>query len=210
MSQTLRADAQAVLLAAYGGKLKHDEMGFTEQQVMYWLVQERDRLMERDIDKTEESYQPDPAYFSIYGDDGDAIEIKWSTDREWCYIDLPGGDPPYCLYDRGVRIEPVIGGGMPFLRTPRNWVNMNPELAWMEGHIPWELHPGKIVFPTLGFGEIKKVVLWIIESKSVNPDKPLRIPSRHRAECRDYVLRLMGVGRQDVIQDAIDQTHAMK
>ena len=47
MSQdTLRADAQGVLLAAYGGELSHDEQGFTEQQVMFWLVQERDRLMD--------------------------------------------------------------------------------------------------------------------------------------------------------------------
>ena len=52
---TLRADAQGVLLAAYGGELSHDEQGFTEQQVMFWLVQERDRLMERDIDKSGEN-----------------------------------------------------------------------------------------------------------------------------------------------------------
>lgn len=200
MSQdSLRADAQGVLLAAYGGELSHDEQGFTEQQVMFWLVQERDRLMERDIDKNGEQYQPDDAYYS-------QLEVvpEWDAARGRARVKLPSM-PPSVMYDRGIRLEPVMGGGAMFVRVPRNFCNVNPELSFLEGNWAWEMGNGEIIFPNMGQLDMPaKIMLYIIQTKTVDPDSPLRLPSRHRAECRDRVLQLMGVGRQDTRTDGND------
>lgn len=200
MSQdTLRADAQGVLLAAYGGELSHDEQGFTEQQVMFWLVQERDRLMERDIDKSGENYQPDDSYYS-----GMEAFPEWDSTRGWAKISLPSM-PPSVMYDRGIRLEPIIGGGAMFVRIPRNFCNVNPDLAYLEGNWGWEMGQKEVIFPNMRRSEMpSKIMLYIIQTNNVNPDEPLRLPPRHRAECRDRVLQLMGVGRQDTRTDGRD------
>lgn len=200
MSQdTLRADAQGTLLAFYGGEISPDEQGFSEQQVMFWLVQERDRLMERDIDKNGELYQPDDAYFSPM-----EVTPEWDNNRGRAKIALPSM-PPTLMYDRGIRLEPVIGGGAMFVRVPRNFCNVNPDLAFLEGNWAWEMGDQEIIFPNMRRSEMPgKVMLNMIMTKSVKPDEPLRLPARHRAECRNLVLQIMGGGRQDTKTDGRD------
>ncbi len=202
MSQdSLRADAQGVLLAFYGGELSPDEQGFDEQQVMFWLVQERDRLMERDIEKDGEQYQPDDAYYSQM-----EVVPVWDKNRGWAKIPLPS-IPPSVMFDRGIRLEPVMGGGAMFVRIPRNFCNVNPDLSYLEGNWGWEMGQQEVIFPNMAQLEMPdKIMLNIIQTKTVDPDSPLRLPARHRAECRDRVLNLMAQisGRQDTRTDGND------
>lgn len=197
---TARLQAQALLLLVYGGKLSHDEMGYTQEQVALWLLQERDRLMERDIAKDGEAFQPDASYFTVY----EQQEVVWDPASQVCYVPLPNGNPPWCPFDRGVRVEPGEGMGATFIRTPYNWCQSNPRLAWLEGNIPWELRPGKILFPTMRWGDVGKVRLMVIESGARDIDKPMAMPPRMAAECRDMVMQRMGFGLQDNRQDARD------
>ncbi len=199
--QTLREVAQSVLLLAYGGKLKHDEMGFTEAQVGVWLSQERDRLMERDLENKGDSYQPDEAYFTSYKNE----PLSWDSTANQHYIELPGGLPPFSLFNRGIRVRPVTGGGAMFIPTPDNYCNNNPHLAWMEGNWTWEYNNGTILFTNMPYDAVRFVNLQVIETKSTDLDKPLAIPSRHVAQCRDMVLDRMGMGRQDNVADGMDQ-----
>jgi len=199
--QTLREVAQSVLLLAYGGKLKHDEMGFTEAQVGVWLSQERDRLMERDIENKGDSYQPDESYFTSYKN----VALEWDSVANQHYITLPGGLPPFSLFNRGIRVRPVTGGGAMFIPTPDNFCNNNPHLAWLEGNWAWEYRDGEIRFTNMPYDAVRYVNLQVIETKSTQLDKPLVIPSRHVAQCRDLVLERMGMGRQDNTSDAQDQ-----
>ena len=123
--------------------------------------------MERDLENKGDSYQPDEAYFTSYKN----VALSWDTTANQHYIELPGGLPPFSLFNRGIRVRPVTGGGAMFIPTPDNYCNNNPHLAWMEGNL----------------------------------EKPLAIPSRHVAQCRDMVLDRMGMGRQDNVADGMDQ-----
>lgn len=201
MTDSLRADAQGVLLAAYGGELSKQEQGFTEEQVMFWLVQDRDRLMERDLEKDGERFQPDDAYFSVY----ERHPVLWDAVKNVAYLDVPS-DPPMVMYNRGIRIEPVTGGGSMFVGIPSNFCQANPDLSWLEGNWGWEYRSGRVVFPNMRQADMPgNVTLYIIETRVADPDKPLRLPSRHRAECRDRVLELMGIGVQDTRTDGKDK-----
>ena len=198
--KSARAQAQALLLMAYGGRLSHPDMGYTEEQVAWWLLDERDRLLEREIAKDGDAFQPDVGYYTVHEEQ----EVLWDASSQAPYVLLPNGNPPWCPYDRGVRVEPAQGMGAMFVRTAYNWCQMNHRLAWLEGNIPWELRPGRVLFPTLRPGDIGKVRLMVIEAGVRDIDRPMAMPPRMAAECRDMVMQRMGFGRQDNRLDARD------
>lgn len=198
-NNTLRATAQSVLLMAYGGKLKHDEMGFTEAQVARWLCEWRDFFLKQDIMALGDSMQPDMAYFSIYYD----VEILWG--KGYGYILLPNGLPPSCPFNRGVRIEPSMGGGMPFIVTMDNFCNLNPHLAFLEGNYACEVRPDRVLFTNMEQSTAPRTVtLYVIEKSSGDMDKPLNIPPDKLSACADKVLERMGLSRQDNSADNIE------
>ena len=75
----------------------------------------------------------------------------------------------------------------------------------MEGNWTREYNNGTILFTNMPYDAVRFVNLQVIETKSTDLDKPLAIPSRHVAQCRDMVLDRMGMGRQDNVADGMDQ-----
>lgn len=204
MNDSLEAEAQALLLAAYGGQLSHDEMGFTVAQVMFWLMQERDGLIGELLRAKKDLFIPDNSWFTSY----DEVAVTWNSAREYAEIALPS-IPVQLPHDRGLRIEPATGGGAMFIRTAYNYVNMNPRYAWLEGNWSWEIRPMKAIFTNMRYADMPRFVsIQIFNTKVVEAGKPFAVPSEFRAECRNRVLNLMGLGRQDTQTDGIDQRSA--
>lgn len=199
----LRAQAQSVLLLAYGGKLSHDEMGFTEAQVGTWLCMARDSLLGKMLDAKYDSFQPPTGLYTRY----DKEERVWDTNRRMYYTTLPGGNPPTVINGRGIRVEPTDGVEENFLYTPPRFAAMNPRYKWLEGNWSWEHNgDGKIWFtnmpaqPYTGY-----VAMYVIETGPKDLDSESGIPSEMFQDCADIVLERMGLGRVDTKTDGLDQ-----
>jgi hypothetical protein len=127
--------------------------------------------------------------------------IQYDTDREQHYATLENG---YVSLpnDMGVRILPYSGSYNPFIRCPRNFTSLRPDLAFAEGNILYTVHQGKVSFPWMrripGSGEI---ILEVIEDGPPDDiDAPLPMPDRFQAMVQDMVvekmLKMMGEDRK--------------
>jgi hypothetical protein len=202
----LREAAQGLLLLAYGGQLSHDEMGFTEAQVAYWLTMARDSKLREALDAKYDSFQPDPAYYTRY----DKETLIWDSTREMYYWKLPKGNPPQVVNCLGIKIQPVTGGGSMFRYTPYDFIAMNPRLAFLEGNYSWEANgDGKVWFTNMS-PQVYDVYIaaWVIETGARDLDAESGIPGDILQECYDIVLERMGLGRLDTKTDGIDQRAA--
>lgn len=199
---TWRQVSQDTLKIANGGRRNSQEQGWSENLVMQMFQSYRDMYAENDIRKTEKSEQPEQAYYTEYPD----VDLLWDETRKVMYLDLPNGTPMDVLHDRGVRILPVSGAGGQFIRCPSGWCDANPELAWLEGNIAWELRRGRIIFPAMQRGALGKVSIHIIETGgTIDPDKPMAMPARHLALCRREILRDMGVSMRDTTANFVEE-----
>lgn len=193
---TSREDANVILSIMNGGKLNLSETGPTEELVMRMMLQVRDYLMEQDIRKTEKQQQPETSYYTDY-DEG--LPILWDETRQWCYIELPGGNPTDVLNGMGIRISPVRGQGGNYVYAKRGWCDNNPEISWAEGNWVYELYRGRVIFPTMPQGEVLKVAVSVIETGKLDPDKALPMPTRYSMLVRNQVLEDMGHGKRDMV-----------
>jgi hypothetical protein len=207
---TLREEAYVVAKILNGGKVATDDNSYSIPLIMQVLVKVRDLLMERDI-ANESVYDPDEEYYTVYDSETDAI-LKWDERREYPYVDLPGGNPPKVPYCGGIKIESVTGGGALFKYSPYGWARMNPDIAFCEGNWTWEHDAAnkRVIFTNMRRIDMPgQVVLKVIETKQVRPDKPLAMPARHAATCMDMALERLGMNvKGDVQMDGMDGRRA--
>lgn len=199
----LRAQAQSVLLIAYGGQLSHDEMGFTEAQVAHWLCMARDSQLGKKLESQADSFQPPAGLYTRY----DKLPLVWDEDRRQYYVTLPNGNPPTVVHGRGIRVEPVGGETENYLYTPHRFSAMNSRYAWLEGNWSWEhFGDGKVWFTNMPLLPYQKyVALWVIETGPRDLDSQSGIPGEMFQDCADIVLERMGIARVDTRTDGLDQ-----
>jgi hypothetical protein len=199
----LRAQAQSLLLLAYGGQLSHDEMGFTEAQVGTWLCMARDSLLGKMLEARYDSFQPPAGLYTRY----DKLPLAWDDGRRMYFVKLPNGNPPTVINGRGIRVEPVDGVGETYLHTPHRFIAMNPRYAYMEGNWAWEhFGDGKVWFTNMPAQPYQKyVALWVVETGPRDLDSESGIPGEMFQDCADIVLERMGLARVDTKTDGLDQ-----
>jgi len=201
---SLAKQAELVLVTFYGGKIRTSNQAFESRQVMEWLIQSRDTLLDRELKKDGlGKSQPDSVWFTKYP----VVAQQWDDVAEMVYITLPKGHFDM-VNDVSIRIKPVKGSGNPFIRVPSGWMSRMPEMAWLEGNIGWEVEGSdRVNFPGLRRAQMGEVTVFVIETAAdVDPDAPLTIPAGLLATARDMVLQNMGLSRgEDKNADNRDQ-----
>ena len=199
----LRAQAESVLLQAYGGKIPTDETSFTFEQIGTWLCIARDSLLGKMLEAKYDSFQPSAGLYTRY----DSLPLVWDETRHMYYVKLPGGNPPTVINGRGIRVEPIGGEIENYLYTPHRFIAMNPRYAYMEGNWSWEHYgDGKVWFTNMPAQPYQKsIALWVIETGPRDLDSESGIPGEMFQECADIVLERMGFARLDTKTDGLDQ-----
>ena len=207
--RTLMQLAELTLKRHYGGQLRTSDQKITHQQVMLHLIQARDTLMKRELQKKEnKNIPPDDVWFTRY----EEVPVEWNTSRKVNYVVLPDGYVPL-RHDMGVRVMPMVGFENNFRRIPSGWASNRREYSYAEGTWLWEVSPStvagdKIVeFPLTRKGFCKEVMLDVIsESSTPEPDDPLRMPSDYEDTVIRMTLEILGFNRQsDEANDNVDQ-----
>lgn len=194
---TFKQDADAILKLANGGVLNNSEPGTSRDFVMFLMLQQRDFLMEANIRKTEKTAMPEASYYSEYT----SIPLQWDAAQEIMVLNLPNGLPVDVDNGMGISINPTKGSGGYFVWAPKDWCDINPEIAWAEGNYVYEFRKGRIVFPNMPKDAVKAVRVDVIETGTLNPDAPLPMPARYSKIVQAEVLNLLGHGRRDLKTD---------